>query len=316
MQNFLYSKGGLILSYIARDCLVSEVGDSLPTINTYTTTFSASRGIVQDAIAKLQQIGAISTTNRGVHGTELTNISPEKLLPFTNWNTLTLSMPLPLNQYLSSLTTAVNFSFSTLPMATAFAYTSGSSRRLGLLQKNSFDIIIVPLNSAKKFIEQDPEINPPIVLSGGQYSAPFAVFSRFPDGKIADNVRVMRDMSSFDHWYLTQKIFAGRNVDYVDMPYLGFGSIADDNLADIVVCRQEAWVPYILSHGFYQFPISDYLEDYISTESTIPALLTYSKNYRINELILKHFDVNKVVDLQKRIINNEISDEFKRTHFM
>ena len=147
-----YKKSGILLMNIARDFFAMRPGDRIGTILEYTEKFSVSRGIVQNAIATLEKEKCISIDKKGVKGTYLTSIDYRRLYPYTNWGSVSGTMPIPLNPFLTSLTTAICDQMDMAPFPCSLAYITGSEKRLETLENILYDFFVVKKSSDKIYL--------------------------------------------------------------------------------------------------------------------------------------------------------------------
>lgn len=300
MNRYLYSKGGLVLSNIARDCLALEVGDKLPTIQSYTVYFSASRGVVQEALSRLKDAGAIAIETGGVKGSTLTSINYDKLVPFTGWHALGVSMPFPLSKDMLSLSTAMQLAMDNLPIPSAFSYTSGSLQRLQLLEDLAFDLIVLSEEDAKVYFRTHKWLHPPIILKKASYSKPYVLISKYPTLEFPPGARVLLDAVDSDQARITREVFEGSPVRIISKPYQEFYRILAEDIADVVVTREEEWTYSLSPRVYFKHQLTELLPCYQEPRST-PAILTSSQNYGIRPLLEKYLTIEDIAAFQQQL---------------
>ncbi|MFR2406129.1 MAG: YhfZ family protein, partial [Eubacterium callanderi] len=226
MKPTFYKKTGLATINIARDFYTMQPGDRVPTIAEYTQRFEVSRGIVQKAIATLEEDACIQTQKNGVKGTFVTGIDYEKLYPYTNWGSLTGTMPVPMTLSFSSLTTAICEEMEKSPFPFSFAYVTGSEKRLAALKEMIYDFIIVSKSSAERYLSENDFLERAIELTGCIYSEPYVLY--FLDDQkteIEDGMRMAVDCNSIDQYTISQKLCEGKDVAFVQTPYASFSEL-------------------------------------------------------------------------------------------
>jgi len=129
----MYKKTALTLMRMARDLVLTDVGERIPTIAEYTEIFDVSRGIVQNVLEALTEDGSITIEKRGVLGTFLTAKDNKRLYGHTGWGSIVGSMPIPLTPHFTSLATGVCEVLTSAPVEFSFAYMSGSVKRVEAL---------------------------------------------------------------------------------------------------------------------------------------------------------------------------------------
>lgn len=305
MDKFYYNKSGRVAAYIARDCLVMELGDQLPTISEYCTRFDVSRGIVQNALAFLQSEGVITVRTGGARGSYLSDVNSEKIIQHTGWDAVSASIPLPFDIAFSSLATALSEALlARLPLPSSFAYISGSAQRMRFLEKRSFDFGMFSLSTATHFLKKDECYEPPIFLKDCSYSYPFSLFIQHTEKKICKGMRVLHDPNSHDHSYLTRQIVGDTPVTWVELPYVAFSEVLEKDLADLLVVRNEPWTQQLKERGFQSFPLPEFA-GYTRSETTTPVLLVHKNNYGMHRLLNCYLDSQVLCRIQQQVLSRQ-----------
>ena len=105
MLRSAYRKEWYVGACIAKGFLGTPVGSRIPTITEYAEDFASSRGIVQNALAKLEENGVILLDRQGKKGTYLMARQEESLFAQAGLSHLTASMPPPINRHFAGLAT-------------------------------------------------------------------------------------------------------------------------------------------------------------------------------------------------------------------
>lgn len=308
MKPTFYKKTGLATINIARDFYTMQPGDRVPTIAEYTQRFEVSRGIVQKAIATLEEDACIQTQKNGVKGTFVTGIDYEKLYPYTNWGSLTGTMPVPMTLSFSSLTTAICEEMEKSPFPFSFAYVTGSEKRLAALKEMIYDFIIVSKSSAERYLSENDFLERAIELTGCIYSEPYVLYF-LDDSKteIEDGMRMAVDRNSFDQYAISKKLCEGKNVDFVQTPYAGFSELLVKKNVDCFIYRQDGW------GTSYQPDLSQRvveLPGYPLEEVTTPVILINRENYGFKKLLSQYITVEKTHEIQEKVISGECAVKF------
>ena len=308
MKPTFYKKTGLATINIARDFYTMQAGDRVPTIAEYTQRFEVSRGIVQKAIATLEEDACIQTQKNGVKGTFVTGIDYEKLYPYTNWGSLTGTMPVPMTISFSSLTTAICEEMEKSPFPFSFAYVTGSEKRLAALKEMIYDFIIVSKSSAERYLSENDFLERAIELTGCVYSEPYVLY--FLDDQkteIEDGMRMAVDCNSIDQYTISQKLCEGKDVAFVQTPYASFSELLVKKNVDCFIYRRDGWYNNFqpdLNQRVVELP------GYPLEEVTTPVILVNRENYGFKKLLCQYITVEKTHEIQEKVISGECAFKF------
>lgn len=308
MKKTFYKKIGLTTMNISRDIYNMQIGDKVPTIAQYTKRFGVSRGIIQKAIATLEENGCIQICKSGVKGTVVTDIDHKKLYHYTNWKSLTGTMPLPLTKSLSSLTTAICEEMEKSPISFSFAYVTGSEKRLDALKDMIYDFIIVSKSSAESYLRENDFLEKAIELTGCIYSEPYVLYF-LDDSKneIEDGMRVAVDKNSFDQYAISQKLCEGKDVTFVQTPYVSFIEIIEKKNVDCFIYRRDGW------YNNFQPDLNQKIVEikgYPLDELVTPVILINKENYGFKDFISRYITVEKTYEIQKKVMDGECAIKF------
>lgn len=308
MKPTFYKKTGLATMNIARDFYTMQPGDRVPTIAEYTQRFDVSRGIVQKAIAALEEDACIKTQKNGVKGTFVTEIDYRKLYPYTNWGSLTGTMPVPMTDSLASLTTAICEEMEKSPFPFSFAYVTGSEKRLAALEEMIYDFIIVSKSAAECYLAENDFLEQAIELENCIYSRPYILY--FMDSgktEIEDGMRMAVDKSSTDQYRITEKLCEGKDVELVQVPYASFKELLVKKNVDCFVYRQDGWYNNFqpdLSQRMVELP------GYSVEEMVTPVILIHKENYGFKTLLRQYITAEKTQEIQEKVLSGECAVKF------
>lgn len=304
MNTSYYKKSGLIIANIARQMIGMEPGDRLPTIQEYTETFNSSRGVVQNALMVLQKEGGIALDNRGKMGSFLVANDIGKLFRLANISSITGSMPTPLNRYIGGLATGICQTMSSCPAPFAFAFMQGAERRAEALVRSLYDFVVVTTASAKRHVREHPDLEIVMTLDGCRYSPEFVLctYCDAPDG-IADGCTMGADSTSTDHYAITQRLSAGKNVNFRSIPYMGLRSALMAREVDCIVYRDFS----VLNEGDFRIlPIGDENQD----DYMLPAVLANRGNFGMAAIVKQYLDPRIVASSQKDVLEYRAEPRF------
>lgn len=310
MRTNYYKKSGIIMMNIARDLFSLEKGDRLPTILEYTEKFQVSRGIVQNALSVLEQKGCIVTEKRGVKGTFLQFVDPVKLYPYTNFGSITGTMPVPLTSVFSSLTTAICEQMDKAPFPFCFAYVSGSEKRLEMMQAQMYDFMIVSRYTAKEYIKKYDFINPCMLLQDCIYAQKFSLYFFDKTKKeIEDGMRVGIDMTSIDQREITKALCRDKKVEIIEIPIISFEDMLHTKNLDCVVYRSLEW-RRVKPDEINECPLPEKVGSISLDETQIPVILTNKENYGIEKLLQKYISNEGTKEVQSEVLEGKRGVKF------
>lgn len=309
MNTHFYKKSGIAIMNIARDFFGMQIGEKIPTILENTEKFNLSRGIVQSAIAELEESKAVSIEKRGAKGTYLMDVNYEKLYPYTNWGSLTGTMPIPLNPYLSSLATAISEEMEQAPFTFSIAYVTGSEKRLEKLREMVFDFLVVSESTAKHYLQEYDFLEVCASLEDCVYSSEYVIYFLDEEkDRIEEGMKVGIDPRCLDQSAITKQLCEGKNVTYVEFPYIAIEDLLLKRNVDCVVYRNLDWsglidiVPSARKitgiHGFSE------------KETKTPVILSHKDNYGINKLIRRYVSQENTKRVQEEVLNGKKSMKF------
>ncbi|MDR2833399.1 MAG: GntR family transcriptional regulator, partial [Streptococcaceae bacterium] len=142
-MNKNYKKKEIIVIKIARKMISTTIGAHIPTIAEICEEFQSSRGLVQAAIALLEENGAIILEKQRKTGTILQEKDLRKLFEFAEIAVLSGSMALPFTPILSGLATGVFQSLQDPNFHFTFAFMQGAKNRIYALENGNYDFIVV-----------------------------------------------------------------------------------------------------------------------------------------------------------------------------
>ena len=310
MKTNYYKKSGIVIMNIARDLFSMEVGERIPTILEYTEKFQVSRGVVQNALSTLEKDGCISMEKRGVKGTFLTEMDSGKLYPYTNFGSITGTMPVPLNLQFSSLTTAICEQMDRAPFPFSFAYVSGSEKRLEMMQEQMYDFMIVSQSAAKEYVRNNDFMKLCMPLTDCEYAPEFLLYF-FDKNKsqIEDGMRVGLDSKSFDQINITQRLCADKSVELVEFPVLSFEDLINTKKLDCVVYRSLRQSVVKKIEDINSCPIPD-LPGFSMKETRTPVILINKANYGIEKLLSKYISSGPTREIQAEVLEGKRAAKF------
>ena len=306
----IYKKTGLTLMHMARDLVLTDVGEKIPTIAEYTEIFGVSRGIVQNALETLTEDESISIEKRGVLGTFLIAKDDAKLYEHTGWGSITGSMPIPLTPYFTSLATAVCEVLTKAPMEFSFAYMSGSVKRVEALLNGVYDFMVLSKSAAAEHMKKHPNLEICAELTDALYCQGYMLYFMDPaKTEIEDGMRIGVDPVCLDQKVLTDRLCQGKKVEIVEFPFIGFEDIVKSGKIDCTVFRGVGWSESAKNINMGIIPLNN-IEGFEKENTNTPVVLVRKENYGIDRLMKKYLDISRIHQIQKEVLDGRRTMKF------
>lgn len=135
MRNSAQYDAASPLALIARDLLVRQLGDRLPTVGQYQERLGVGSGTVQSRLAILTDSGAVSLEARGHQGTRLLTLDLSRLWSFAQLGPIRGILPLPEAFEPVGLAVLLRRTFEQLGIPLELLYLHGSAKRIGLVSE-------------------------------------------------------------------------------------------------------------------------------------------------------------------------------------
>ena len=297
MDRKLLNKHGAVVSGLARRVLALDPGDRLPTIVELTEDFDVSRGVVQNAIACLEEDGCFALTRCGKLGTVLERMDCEKLYARTGWNPIVGAMPVPFNESFRTLAAALHSECAKMPVEAPVIYASGARIRRSMLKTGFLAYTVTSLAAARQIAREDEALEILFALPDCRYEEPYGLLFLDPnETEIRDGMRVGVDPDTIDQTELTKSLCRGKTVELVAMPFEGTIETLHDKRIDCTVIRREKWLEENL--GVTLRPVPE--TDYPAADTTLPAVLINRENYGIRAFLEKYLSPAGIAEAQNR----------------
>lgn len=319
MKDGPYRKDYLVGTRIARGLLAQQAGYRLPTIEEYTKKLDCSRGLVQNALAQLEESGAVRLDRRGKSGTYLLAKDEALLFAGAGLHFFTGSMPAPLNIQLAGLATGVCQAMGRCTVPYTFAFVQGAKNRVDALLRQVYDFIIVTKATALEHMALHPELEIAFPLAGCEYSPPYRLHIKPGAQGLEEGMTVAVDPSSTDQWDLTQLVCQDKNVKLVHMPYISTGLAFLSGEVDAVVHRDDIlaspaggqvlavpFAPRIALADVTSLPIPEGQ----APDMQLPVVLVNRKNEGIAGILRQYLGDEVVAYVQGRVVGYQMVPQF------
>ncbi len=312
-----YHRHGIAIMTLARDLFNYKKGERIPTIAEYLNKIDVSRGTLQNAFKELENKNAISFSRRGVIGTYITSIDYKIMWDLTNWNTITGTMPLPLNLNLEGITAGICKEMANRNISFNFAFVQGAMNRIRALNEMKYDFIVVSKATAARVKDND-NLEVALYLNDVKYSHPFSLYHNFERFEgIQDGMSIAVDREALDQYETTMKLIGNKKVKIVYTSYISTLSLFLDKKVDLIVYRYEgdnpshlvsrsdvSWSDLEKNHRI-EIPKEDEMMDEVKT-----AILVNKNNFGIKTFLQNNLSERNIIDVQKKVIAGEMSNKY------
>lgn len=314
-----YRKEWSVGTSIAKSFIGTSVGSRIPTVKEYAEFFSCSRGIVQNALAFLEERNVITLEKQGKKGTFLIEKNEKELFACSGLTNLTASMPPPLNLHLAGLATGICQGMSRCEIPFTFAFVQGARNRAEALLRGSYDFVVTTQYSAKVQMAKYEELDIAFPFTGCEYSLPYKLYINKPNlTQVEDGMTIAVDPSSSDQVELTRQVCADHKVRIIEMPLIGSSYAFYKGEVDCIITRDgledsKNLLNFALQHEHCipetQISILPLHSDKIEEMQT-PVALVSRKNYGIDGILKNYIADSAVGDIQKEVLSGKMAPQF------
>ncbi|MCW6075111.1 hypothetical protein LAV44_07200 [Clostridium sporogenes] len=302
IKSKLMQKNGLMAMTLAKEFLPMEEGDRILTVAQISEKYKTARGTIQAALKFLQEYGAIVLEPRGHLGTFINKISYEKLLEISDIKTIVGVMPLPYSKGYEGLATGLYNTLSATSFNISLAYMRGANNRVQALKEERYDFVVMSKLAAEYYINNGEDIE--IVLGFDPHSyvnEHIVIFKNKEDKEIKDGMNVGIDYSSIDHEILSLYQCEGKNVNYVSMIYSQILNKILSGEIDAAIWNKDDIKDNDKKFNYYSIRNEKF--NYADTEAVI---VVNKNNEYLTKLLKKFLDKDQILDIQKKVVNEEI----------
>lgn len=304
-KEILFSKNGIATYTLAREFIKYHVGDKIPTVSELSETFDLARGTVQNAVKLLQQSDAIRIESKGHVGSYLMKKNMTILLEFAGISSIVGVMPLPYSKRYEGLASGLLVTMENhYNIPASMAFMRGAKNRISMLISNRYDFAIISRSAAEQIIKEHDNIL--IVMSFGKnsyLSEHVIIFKDDQMKEIQDGMRVGIDYDSVDQRVLTEKVCAGKNVDYVHLDYSRIVERVVNGEIDAAIWNKDEIIEKFMKVNYTE------LNGYDS--ATDEAVMVVSKEEsEMVELLKNIIDPQTVVNIQKLVLEGKVTPSY------
>ncbi len=296
----------LVTISVAREAILLELGDRMRTVDDYVEMFDVSRGTVQKALTRLEDLGAITVEKRGVLGSYLIDRKMEILWHEADWGQLTGAGAIPRTRRQEALASSVYAAFEDAGIPFGLAYLQGALRRVKGLIANQYDFVLANKSSANLIVQEyDGRVHIAIELGPYSYMSGYTIVTRIGDNP--DNAkRIGIDSNSPDHAIVTRRIFDERvergDAEYIDLQYTKMPTATDTGFLDAFVFNRDV-MDYV--HNAPPLDLHDIPFELDLIDLTRAVVMTCVNNYRIDDLLRDILKPEKLLIIQQEVYDGK-----------
>uniref|UniRef100_A8GJ08 Putative transcriptional regulator, GntR family n=1 Tax=Serratia proteamaculans (strain 568) TaxID=399741 RepID=A8GJ08_SERP5 len=214
MSKTFIKKEGLALVSLARYLFGLAPGARLKTIDELSSELNLSVGVVQHALKTLETASCVTLERRGRNGTLLSNMNYPALLEQADIGNIVCAMPLPYTLLYEGLASALKAQFEGYPLY--YAHMRGADVRIECLIDGVYDMAVVSHLAAESYL-RDGKVTAAMMLGAGSYVDGHQLVYR--KGEKQNIRRIGLDSRSPDQRLLTEVVFAGQDIERINLPY-------------------------------------------------------------------------------------------------
>lgn len=288
------NKEGMALVSLARHLLTIEDGSKLETVESLAEKFDISVGYVSRALKTLEQEELLLLNKGGRNGTFLVKKDDKRLFDACGMSKLICSMPLPYTKKYEGLASAIKVQLPNI----YFAHMNGASFRGECLLNGTCDIAVMSSLASQSLLKSG-NYKLALNLGAGTYTVGHHLIHRKGE---KETVRIVGiDPESPDQIILTNKIFAKKNVKYVNISYTSGLNAISDGLIDAMV-----WEVSDLSVLGILGLENELIEHDHKEESSSAVLLVNNRNEFLVNYLSNSLNLDKIFAHQKAVCDKLI----------
>ncbi len=300
VRDLLMKKSGQAVSFLAGELLKISAGGRIPTFSQFAELRDFSRGTLQNAMAALEQLGAVSLEKHGHMGTALVEKNTDLLLACAGVNYVSGVMPLPYTKCYEGLATGLFNTISERSHISAdISYMRGSEKRIQAVLSGRSDFAVTSRLSARKALERGMEIEllrdfgPRSYLEGQSL-----IFRDKEATKILPGMRVGIDDTSLDHMELTYDVVGDVPVTLVHINYSQIFNLLEQGEIDAAVWNLDTVLEHHPNINYKRLSLNRN-----NDENT--AVLVVARRTAIRAVLDEYLDVDAILEQQRQVIAHE-----------
>lgn len=308
VQNLALSLETRSLELIARDLLVRQPGDRIPTVAQYQERFGIGSGTVQARLRALESIGAIALRARGHQGTFLEGRNLSELWSHSRQGPARGVLPLPEAFEPVGLAAVLREQFQSLGVPLELLYLHGSAKRIQMVREGGAHFAVVSEPAARKAIKPDRERWQVSSFGAETYNKDGSMVVLVRPHLGADDrlTRIGIDPDSQDHTLLTRAEFPVREgYTYAPYPHARLPALVAEGAIDAAVWHQTTLVIPLSLVGVAVRPLHHPAAIRLRAELGHAVLVTDVACAEVSSLIA-NVDLSRTRAVQAEILRSEV----------
>jgi hypothetical protein len=280
---------------IAKQLILCEPGDRVPTVQQFAESLETGVGTVQRALALLTDTGVLELDPRGKRGTFLAAIDRPGLWRASLQTLMIGLMPLPYTRRYEGLATGLRAQLEALDVPFSLAFMSGAASRLSAVAVGEQFAVISAL-AAQVARDEGRQIE--ICLDFGPQSYVEGHALVWATKRRKRHPRVGVNFQSYDQLELVRREFGDR-AEYVDVPYLQVLEHLRARHFDVTLWATDAIA------GVEDLPVTELTSPAALAliPSNTSAVVVTAGDHAITHALLRHeLDVEAVRAVQREVL--------------
>lgn len=297
-QDNLYNKNVSTTIYLAKQFMLMETGNRVPTFETLAKEIDVARGTVQNSMKVLQDAKAVKLSAKGHLGTFLIRKNIKKLLKYADIRFLLGAMPLPYTKIYEGLASGLIENLQNkFKIGVNMAYMRDALNRIDMLLKGRCDFVICSKTSAKIAIANKKEVVIAIDFGDKSYLNAYGiVFADRKMNKLKPGMRVGIENVKNSRYYETLDACNGVDVEFIPLDYAQIIPELKKNNIDAAVWNKDEIENKMVLNNF--IPIDPGDEDITSA-----VILVQKSQPELVKLLEQLIDIDEVRRIQDEVIN-------------
>lgn len=255
--------------------------------------------VAGQALRVLQDQGAVR-----LRGEVIEDLNVPLLWQASGLGTVIALMQLPSSLRAQGMATGLLEAFAQAGVPLRLGFMRGATRRVETLLEGRCDIIVTSKMTARLDLEQGRPVTLIYAFGFRTYVEEYVVAFRDPNAReIVSGMRVALDPVSIDQTILTSYECQGKEVEFVDAPYVqSLAKLAADELDAVIWSRDELKERGL---GFNLQPLSDTSPRRVTGEDTAAVLVTSREKAELGRILAQRIDLASVQRIQEQILRGK-----------
>jgi hypothetical protein len=307
-RDLLHAKG--LLRYLAAHFLGTEEGERLPSVRDLARANQSSVGSISNAINELEEVGAIKIDRRGHLGSFLIKRSLGILWSIAEQSPMVIGFPLTSSPRFSGLSTGLKKLLSDAGIEVYLIFIRGSRTRIQALREHRCHAVMMSAFAADQLCTDEEEIL--LRLAPESYVASHKIYYRIQPPGDERPLRVAIDRDSIDLSCIAELEFAGREVEFVPVPYVLTHHMLVDGNIDAAVWSSDDMHAYLSQQNsqILDQPLSENTIRQIAHLDTSAALVAPAWSHSVQAVINSALDPQQIIEIQQKVLAGEIDPEY------